>query len=102
MTTHAVLCVGRKAWAIALFFLLTLNCSPAQPAVVINEIGADNRFAFELAGDYPDWLELRNTTPNDVDLSDWSLTDAPLLPRRFVFPRGTVVPANGFLVVYCD
>jgi hypothetical protein len=35
-------------------------------------------------------------------MSAKSLTDDPALPRKFVFPNGTSIPAGGYLVVYSD
>lgn len=91
-------------WAgglIAALLALSLNQSRAQ-SVVINEIMADNGSVLEVAGDFPDWVELRNATAAPVDIGDWSLTDATTLPRKFVLPVGTTIPANGTLLIYCD
>src|SRR6185369_6990696 len=52
-------------------------------------------------GTHPDWVELRNTSGSPVDLTSWSLSDDGDA-RKFVFPAGTILPANGFLVVWCD
>jgi len=53
-------------------------------------------------GTYAGWIELHNTTATDADISDFSLTDAIGSPRKFIFPAGTVVPANGYLTVNCN
>ena len=42
-----------------------------------------------------EWIELRNLLSVDMDLSGWSLRDAV----SFDFPKGTVVPADGYLIV---
>lgn len=99
---HVVSCAKLPVAALALLMMVVGNRAQAQSAVVINEVMADNRSGLENAGDFPDWIELRNTTGANVDLGDWSLTDAPALSRKFVFPAGTVIPANGQLIVYCD
>ena len=84
------------------------NGSPGQanpaapaPAIVINEVAADNPSAVPNAGTFPDWIELRNTTAAAVNLAGWSLSDDGNA-RKFVFPAGTAIPANGHLVVWCD
>ncbi len=74
---------------------------PALGTVVLNEVMADNASAVSNAGTYPDWVELHNRGSNPMDVSNWSLTDSSN-PRKFVFPGGTVIPAGGYLVVWCD
>jgi hypothetical protein len=83
-------------------FLLILLQNQASAQVVINELMADNQTVVGNDGEYPQWVELRNTTLAAVDLSDWSLTDAISTPRKFVFPAGTVVPGEGYLTVWLD
>ena len=62
--------------------------------VVINEI--NHKSASEQ--DTRDWIELFNTTATDIDISDWTMKSASDT-SRFVFPKGTVIPAYGYLVV---
>jgi hypothetical protein len=45
-----------------------------------------------------DWIELRNTSANPVDVSGWWLSDALGVPRKFVVPAGTVLTGGGFRV----
>ncbi|MEW6158453.1 MAG: lamin tail domain-containing protein [Verrucomicrobiota bacterium] len=71
-----------------------------QP-VQISELMAENVSAIELAGNHSDWLELHNASAVEADLSGWSLTDDGN-PRKFVFPNGTRIPAEGYLMVWCD
>ncbi len=73
---------------------------PAQP-VYLNEVMADNQTAVNNGGTYPDWIELFNPGSNAVSIANWSLTDSGS-QRKYVFPGGTTVPAEGFLVVWCD
>ena len=86
--------------AVLLGFSLAANEVRAQ--VVLNEVLADNRSAVVNGGDHPDYIELHNPTTAPVNIGGWSLTDDPLLPRKFVFAAGTSVSANGFLVVWAD
>ena len=76
---------------------------PAVPgAVRLSEILAENR-ASVLNGNYaPDYIELHNTSGVPQSLEQFSLSDNPERPGKFVFPAGTVIPANGYLVVWCD
>lgn len=82
----------------------TPGLPPAPPPVgdvVINELMADNATAVPHAGAFPDWIELHNRGASTVDLGNWSLTDSSLA-RKFVFPTNTLIPADGYLVVWCD
>jgi hypothetical protein len=79
----------------------TVSPPPALGPIVLNELMATNRSAVANGTTHPDWIELRNTTASPVDLTDWSLTDSGN-PRKYVFPPGTTIPANGYLVVWCD
>ena len=50
-------------------------------------------------GDGPDWLELRNTSGQTLDLSGMGLSDNPSKPRKWQFPEGAKLRANGCAVV---
>jgi len=45
------------------------------------------------------WVELYNATPMAQDLSGWLVTDDPDRTDPYAFPAGTVLPAQGFLVL---
>ena len=76
---------------------------PAAPgAVRLNEIMADNGGSVLNAGYAPDFIELHNTSGVPQPLDQFSLSDNPDRPGKFLFPPGTTVPANGFLTVWCD
>ncbi|MCP4846398.1 MAG: hypothetical protein GY899_00430 [Verrucomicrobiaceae bacterium] len=57
---------------------------------------------FEDLDEFSDWVELRNTTPDPVDISDWSLSDNPAKFSKWRFPEGTIIPGSGYLLVLCD
>ncbi len=68
--------------------------APANsPRVVVNELLSASR-----SGDL-DTVELWNTTASPADISGWYLTDELDNPRNYRLPPGTVIPANGFLVL---
>ncbi len=51
----------------------------------------------------PEWLELYNASPNDVDLEDWSITDILTTPQKqIVKAKDSVFPKNTFLVIAKD
>src|SRR6185503_918333 len=77
--------------------------------VVINEIFALNLSKKEfltngtdIIQSTPDWVEFYNSTTNVIDMADMSLTDNPLVPRKFIFPAGSTVAPLGFRTVKCD
>jgi len=87
---------------VATLGLLMGSAQPAGAQVVINEVMADNRTAVAHHDAFPDYLELHNASDAAVNLEDWSLSDDPALPRRFVFPAGSVIAPRGYLLVWAD
>ena len=53
-------------------------------------------------GDFEDWFELFNSGTEAVDLSGFSMTDDLDRPGKWVFPMGTVIEGDGFLLVWAD
>ena len=71
--------------------------------VVISEIMASNSGTLaDPQGEFDDWIELHNITAADVDLTGRHLSDEPNNPRKWAFPAGTVIPADGYLLVWAD
>ena len=76
--------------------------SASQAGILINEILADNASAEEPDGSTPDWVEIYNPSSNAVNLADMSLSDSLANPRRWVFPPGSIIPAQGYFRVRFD
>ncbi|MBX7205947.1 MAG: CotH kinase family protein [Bacteroidia bacterium] len=75
----------------------------AKGAIVINELMAANTFYSQSPeGNYEDWIELHNTGNQPVLLDGLYLTDNYQMETKWRFPSGTVVPANGYLIVWAD
>jgi spore coat protein CotH len=71
--------------------------------VVINELLAQNTAgSTDEAGDYEDWVELYNNNNYEVNLSGYNLSDDTTALNKWQFPSGTIIPANGYLIVWCD
>lgn len=51
---------------------------------------------------YSDWIELYNSNDAEVDLSGCGLSDTLSQPKKYTFPEGTVIPAKGYLVIFCS
>ena len=79
-----------------------VNSSATAPAVLINEVLAENGGVWNHGGTFPDFIELHNPGVSEVDLAGWSLTDDGDA-RKFVFPAlGSTIPVGGYLTVWCD
>ena len=71
--------------------------------VVINEIMAQNNaYVTDENGQYEDWIELYNNNDFEVDLSGFYLSDKGTDAAKWKIPQGTVIPANGYLVIWAD
>jgi len=74
-----------------------------ETPVVINELMASNsKTCADPQGQYDDWIELHNITDADVDLTGRYLSDEPFNPRKWAFPDGTIIPAQGYLLIWAD
>jgi spore coat protein CotH len=60
--------------------------------IVVNEVLANS------AAPGGDWIELRNTTSGEVDISSWWLSDSTTSPNKYQIPENTVIPAGGYVV----
>ena len=52
-------------------------------------------------GQYPDWIELLNTTNAPVDLSGCGISDDIRKPYKFTFPQGSSIDPGQYLVLWC-
>jgi len=83
-------------------YRVALVTAPDTP-VVINEFMASNtRTLADPQGEYDDWIELHNLTDQEVDLTGHYLSDEPNNPRKWQFPTGTKIAADGYLLVWAD
>jgi hypothetical protein len=86
----------------ALTYRVTTSVGGSSP-VVLNELLASNEAAIaDPQGEFEDYVELRNLTAEEVDLTGYYLSDESSNPRKWQFPAGTKVAANGYLLVWLD
>ena len=69
--------------------------------LVVNEVLAANA-SWEHQGAFPDMIELYYDGPHPLDLSGMSLTDDSGRPTKFVFPQGTAMQSQDYLVLFAD
>ena len=86
------------AFALSLDATVTYTNSP-QMVVVLNEVLANNHTQTNANGFASDWVELYNPSLSPVDLSDMSLSTSAGTPRKWVFPAGSMIAAQGYLVI---
>jgi len=71
--------------------------------LVINEFLADNTTIPDPSGDFDDYIELFNPTPNPVLLTGKYLTDKKTNLKKWRFTQPNLVLApNQFLIIWCD
>jgi hypothetical protein len=87
----AAAAVSSKAW--------TVDTTLASH-VRINEVLADNHTLLPHNGTFIDLLELYSDGQGMVNLADMSLTDDPLVPRKFVFAPGSTLGQGQYLLLY--
>ena len=72
-------------------------------ALVINEICASSITTLkDEDGDYPDWIEIHNTTNQTIDLSNYALSDSTDKLVKWRFPQGSTIAPNGYFVVFAS
>ncbi|MBO4550094.1 MAG: lamin tail domain-containing protein, partial [Bacteroidaceae bacterium] len=67
----------------------------------INEVNAVGDICINDYGKKEDWLELYNTTDQDISLEGLYLSDNSRNPQKYKLQEG-VVPAHGTCVIWCD
>ena len=99
----------KKMLICLLLLAMLISCAQAAQtpssnlaAIRINEFMASNGDTLECAsGESPDWIELFNTSEQDVNLSGLCLSDGKKILDKFVFPE-VIIPAKGYLVVFAS
>lgn len=79
---------------------------PSCPTLYINEVMASNDGTVaDEDGDYDDWFEVYNPNNFSVDIAGYYVTDDLNDLTKFQIGTGeaaTIIPANGFVLVWCD
>ncbi len=85
-------------------FVYRVNVGEAiNSDVVINEFMASNDATVaDQDGEFDDWIELFNTTNTAIDLTGYFLSDNAENLDKYDVPDGTMIPANGYLIIWAD
>ncbi len=85
---------------VAAFLCLWAGSTVWAQGVVISEFLAVNDEIQDDDGDTSDWIELRNTSNEPVDLSGWFLTDSLDHLTMWAVPDGVILAENAYLVIW--
>lgn len=87
-------------WAV----LTTITRGYSNVITIVNHVFLNEVYSRGTAED-PDWIELYNNSASSIDISGYKIYDiggqSGTKPKK-VFPNGSVIPANGFLVIVTD
>ena len=85
------------------YIYLVLPSHASDTSVVINELMAKNiSTASDSAGHSEDWIELYNNSNQMKDISGYYLTDSIYNLIKWKIPQGTIIPANGYQIIWAD
>lgn len=89
---------------IGIQILLLITFLQVKGQVVINEVCQNNADIIydSTFFNFPSWVELYNLDNESVDLSGHFLSDSISKPQKWAFPAGSVIAANGYLLVWLD
>jgi hypothetical protein len=86
--------------------LLLMACekkNTPETNVVINELlPVNSTTSADQNGEYDDWIELCNSSALNLDLSGYFLSDSKSNLDKWQIPSGTLIPANGYLIIWAD
>lgn len=85
-----------------LFVLFALITDLCLGQIVINE-GSNKNYSdiSDEDGDFEDWIELYNTSGSAIDVFNYTLSDDPAVPAKWVLPH-LIIPAGGYAVIFCS
>ena len=90
---------------LAVFLINLKEGSSRAPAdaVALSEIMISNKGSVpDNLGGYPDYIELHNGSSEKADISGYGLSDSLLEGAKYVFPAGTVLEPDAYVVVWCS
>lgn len=91
-------CFFSISFLASLSFLTSCTKEEADPDPVVT--GDENVYINEIYASGDDWIELFNKSAEAKDIGGYKIYDDPT--NKYTLPSGTLVPANGFLVILCD
>ena len=75
--------------------------STEDMGLYINEFMASNATTIlDSFGVYSDWVEIYNSTLQEIDLSGFGISDSIAQPMKYRLPEGTSIAPGGYLVIF--
>lgn len=72
-------------------------------SVLINEMLPRNtEHGSDQDGEFDDWIELYNSSDEDLDISGYYLSDDKSFVTKWSFPDGTTIGSKNYLIVWAD
>ncbi|XME02775.1 CotH kinase family protein [Lachnospiraceae bacterium C1.1] len=99
----------RKYWqylllaaVIIVIMLYLADAMKKDTTIVINEVCSSNFSTISNNfGEYPDWIELYNTTDKDIDLTGYRISKGAKLSAGWKLPEMSI-KAHGYLLIFAD
>ena len=85
-----------------IFLSFLFNVNIFSQTLLINEFMASNSSVLaDQDGEYSDWIEIYNSSNNNVNLSGWSLTDDKSNITKWIFPS-VIINSNGYIIIFAS
>lgn len=88
--------------AVLIFTALLVTATETKAQVFINEVVASNSVGiFDEDGDFPDWIELYNSTGDVINLQGYGISDDAENPFKYVLPN-IELAANEYYLLFAS
>ena len=74
----------------------------AEPAYISEIVAGNSGQLLDGDGNASDWIEIHNPNPSRLDISGYCLTDDPLNPGKWSFPKATIMDAGQYMVIFAS
>ena len=103
MKTNIILIVLCIIALLVVFLYPTPKPYIKKSNLYISEIVASNETAFaDEYGEYSDYIEIYNGEKFGIDLTAYHLSDAEYDTNKWVFPKGTVIEPNSYMIIFAS
>ncbi len=94
--------IGNLTKWLLVFIFSVIQGNVLFSQVVINE-GSNMNYSSiaDEDGEFPDWIEILNTSTDTLNLLNYSLSDSPNNPAKWVFPAIKLAPGE-FKTIFCS
>jgi len=84
-----------------IFAFVISSLTPNQYLVSLNEVcSCNNSIIYDNVGDFPDYIEIYNSSNSDFDISGFKLSDSKKQLDKFTFPDGTILHPKQYYLLW--